>query len=441
MNKDLLNIFINEINQRVKTILNALENNNIDTVKLEIHALKGTSNMMGFTKIGDFIHEIENKLKENGLNNMNKHLIRDFLEVLPQSVLHNDDKILKNIIENHEYNKKKYQIKNTIIPIDINSMYNAINTLTQTYDTTDLKKIREIISNSLREFYNLLTVKIDYILKNIIKEVKNIAQKYNKKVNIEYENDNVKIDKQLAEDIITIIITIIRNAISHGIEIPEERIKKGKNETGSVKIKIDKTEDNISIEIYDDGNGIYNKKLNKLSKEKNIPVEELIFLDGVTSKEKVDSISGRGEGLASIRTLIKSKNGDIRVESEKDKYTKFTINLPYNMITNYYYIFKIEEEYIAFKHNFVYSISKYHKDIQFNNIFNLDSGILINFFDGYTILVSDYVNKVERYMYKLPNSFSNTPYSGWFTYMGKPCLVMDINKIKKVGKHENIKVS
>ncbi len=131
---------------------------------------------------------------------------------------------------------------------------------------------------------------------------------------------------------------MIRNAVEHGLEPTEERIKAGKPETGSIFLEATQLSDGFQIKIADDGAGIdFSKLLNK-ALEKNLvndprtltpkTIKELIFLPGLSTAEKVTEISGRGVGMDVVKTNIESVGGRIEVDSQAGAGTEFTIILP-----------------------------------------------------------------------------------------------------------------
>jgi len=137
-----------------------------------------------------------------------------------------------------------------------------------------------------------------------------------------------------------ILMQLIRNSAVHGIEAPEERKKRGKNETGIVKLTIKRSEDHkhIHIKLYDDGNGLDYKKIAQKALQKNMIKKEdannkdmllkAIFMPGFSTAETETVHGGRGIGLNLVRDRIKEVNGTIKIRSEDGKGTLFLISLP-----------------------------------------------------------------------------------------------------------------
>lgn len=134
------------------------------------------------------------------------------------------------------------------------------------------------------------------------------------------------------------LIHVIRNSVDHGIETPEERVEHNKDEFGTVRLSISDAEENIMIEIADDGRGIDTEKLKQKALDEGFKtaselenddsVMELLFEDYFSTKEEVTELSGRGIGLASVRAEILKMGGSYQVISEWGIGTRFIFSLP-----------------------------------------------------------------------------------------------------------------
>ncbi len=132
----------------------------------------------------------------------------------------------------------------------------------------------------------------------------------------------------------------MRNSIDHGIEPPEERIQKGKPETGQIILSALQEGDRIIVSIEDDGRGIDPEKVKQKAIEKGLitpeqaaqmsdkEAYELIFMPGFSTVDKVSEISGRGVGMDVVANTIHSLRGAIEIESELGKGTRITMKLP-----------------------------------------------------------------------------------------------------------------
>lgn len=170
--------------------------------------------------------------------------------------------------------------------------------------------------------------------------VRDLERETGKKVELEILGAENELDKTIVEELNDPLVHILRNAIDHGIETPEERKAAGKEETGVVTVKAEQQGNNTVIAIEDDGKGLDADKLKKKAIEKKLITEEqaqnmtekeifqLIFIPGFSTARKVTSVSGRGVGMDVVRTNIQKLKGLIDIESSLGNGSTFIIKLP-----------------------------------------------------------------------------------------------------------------
>ena len=170
--------------------------------------------------------------------------------------------------------------------------------------------------------------------------IREVSRKQKKQTKLHVEGKDVLIDKMIVENLYNPMTHLVNNAISHGIEKPEERLKKGKPEDGNIFIKAFIQGNQTVITITDDGAGIDPEKVKQKAIEKNLitwataqslseqEVYELLFHPGFSTKEQADDFAGRGVGMDVVNTDLKKIRGSISTESEVGKGTTFTIRLP-----------------------------------------------------------------------------------------------------------------
>ncbi len=204
-------------------------------------------------------------------------------------------------------------------------------------ETDWLRRIAATIQEGL---ISLRMMSISYLMARLKRSARETARELSKDISIELEGEDTELDKTVAERLAEPLIHLVRNAVGHGIESAAERRSANKPVEGRVRIAAHTEGEYVLIEISDDGKGIDLRKirsqvlkkglmpkrqLQKLSNEKAM---ELIFLPGFTTRDSVDSVSGRGVGLDSVRESISALSGEINVTSEKGKGTSFFLRLP-----------------------------------------------------------------------------------------------------------------
>ncbi len=170
--------------------------------------------------------------------------------------------------------------------------------------------------------------------------VRDLARKLNKKVQLIIEGEDTELDRSILDKLEDPLIHLVRNALDHGIEPPEERIARGKPEVGTIRLFAYHEGDHIVVGIQDDGRGIDPEKVKRKAIEKGLitpeqaaqmsdkEAYELIFLPGFSTADKVSDVSGRGVGMDVVASTIHSLRGSIEIDSELGKGTTILLKLP-----------------------------------------------------------------------------------------------------------------
>lgn len=168
--------------------------------------------------------------------------------------------------------------------------------------------------------------------------VRDTSKLLNKKVDLQLIGEETEIDKTVLESLGDPLVHIIRNAIDHGVETPEERVQSGKPEDGIVEVMAFHEGNYLCIQITDDGKGINPAKLIEKAKSKGIIPQhaqlteqqgiDLIFHPGFSTKDQVSEVSGRGVGMDVVKTNIEALGGEVKVRSKVGQGSCFRIMLP-----------------------------------------------------------------------------------------------------------------
>jgi len=170
--------------------------------------------------------------------------------------------------------------------------------------------------------------------------VRDVAQELGKHVQLVMEGDKTELDRTIIEAIKDPLTHIVRNAIDHGIELPESRVAAGKPETGRLVMRAFHEGGQVNIEIMDDGRGINIAKVKQKAVEKGLVTSEasgrmsdreafnLIFLPGFSTAEKITNVSGRGVGMDVVKTNIEKIGGSVDVLSEMGRGSTIKIKIP-----------------------------------------------------------------------------------------------------------------
>jgi two-component system chemotaxis sensor kinase CheA len=203
-----------------------------------------------------------------------------------------------------------------------------------------IQKINRISSSLQENVMNMRMVPIQMVFSRFPRLIRDLADKLGKKVDLSIEGVETEIDKGMVDDIFDPLIHILRNAIDHGLENPEERRALGKPETGKIVLKAAHEGDSINIEVTDDGKGIDVEKIKSKAVENGFISREnadklsqkellsLIFIPGLSTSQTVSDLSGRGVGMDVVKKKIEEIGGSVGVATVKGKGTKIIIRLP-----------------------------------------------------------------------------------------------------------------
>jgi len=205
-------------------------------------------------------------------------------------------------------------------------------------------QIGQITNELQEEVMRARMLPIEQVFNKFPRLVRDLARNTGKEINFVIKGQETEIDRSVLEEISDPLIHILRNAIDHGIELPNERKKAGKPAQGNIYLCARNEENYIVVEVIDDGRGMDPQKLRQKAirrgfitpeaaeKMSDRDAFELIFLSGFSTAECVSEISGRGVGMDVVRNNIKKINGSVEIESEPGKGTKFIIKLPLTLV-------------------------------------------------------------------------------------------------------------
>ena len=187
---------------------------------------------------------------------------------------------------------------------------------------------------------NMRMVPVETVFNRFPRMIRQLAKDLNKQINLEIIGAETELDRTVIDEIGDPLVHLLRNAIDHGIEMPEERLKKGKPEVGNVVLRAYHSGNHVFIEIEDDGAGINRERVLAKAIDRGVVTEqiaatltdnqvyELIFSSGFSTADKISDISGRGVGLDVVKSTIESLGGTVSIDAEEGKGSLFSIQLP-----------------------------------------------------------------------------------------------------------------
>jgi two-component system chemotaxis sensor kinase CheA len=224
-------------------------------------------------------------------------------------------------------------IMQSMVQQDIKNQFNPDKNLIR-----DIAQFIRITSGLQKTSTSLRMVPIKQTFQRMSRLVRDLAKSSGKIVTVEMVGEDTEIDRNMVDEIYNPLVHMIRNSVDHGLEMPEERLKQGKDENGLIRLKAYHRGGNVVIEIADDGKGLDKEKiLNKALKSGILAngeglstqdIYRLIFLPGLSTAEKVTDVSGRGVGMDVVRGAVEKLRGKIEIGSTYGKGTTFTASFP-----------------------------------------------------------------------------------------------------------------
>lgn len=190
--------------------------------------------------------------------------------------------------------------------------------------------------------------------------VRDLARQGNKEVIFEVRGGDVEMDRALLEGLADPLLHLLRNAVDHGIEGPEERIRSGKSREGKVRLEACKEKDGVVIRVVDDGRGIDPNRVRETAVARGLLSEEkartlsdpellrLLTVPGFSTKTEVSEVSGRGVGMDVVQATVQSLQGTLLIESMPGEGSAITLKLPLTLLLVPVLLVQVAEETYAF---------------------------------------------------------------------------------------------
>ena len=212
----------------------------------------------------------------------------------------------------------------------------------------DIKKLDDLISQLAsitselqRSSTVLRMIPIKQTFQRMSRLVRDLSKNSGKLVNVVTVGEDTEIDRNMVDEIYNPLVHMIRNAVDHGMEMPEDRIQAGKPERGTIRLKAFHRGGNIVIEISDDGRGLNREKIRQKAVKNGLinaadaltdpEVNRLILLPGFSTAEKITDISGRGVGMDVVKQAVEKLRGKMDIQSVEGKGTTFVTGFPLTM--------------------------------------------------------------------------------------------------------------
>jgi two-component system, chemotaxis family, sensor kinase CheA len=202
----------------------------------------------------------------------------------------------------------------------------------------DFSQLHRITSDLQKTAMSMRMVAIKQTFQKMVRLVRDLARKAGKEVDLHMIGEETEIDRRMVDEISDPLIHMVRNAVDHGLEVPEARKAEGKDLKGNIYLRAYHQGGHLFIEIRDDGRGMNREKIYRKALEKGIiranenltdkEIYNLIFLPGFSTADQITEISGRGVGMDVVKKFIDKMRGGVEIDSKPGEGTLFIMKLP-----------------------------------------------------------------------------------------------------------------
>ncbi|MCJ8166653.1 chemotaxis protein CheA [Pontibacter sp. E15-1] len=368
-----------------------------------LHNLKANSKAIGYLHISDVSHKLETafslvRSKELSFSDEVVTVLFDGIDLLGELIsaidkdeekepdpvlLRNLDIIVENLSEStielakvQKYSSSKNLSLSELVYIQIKKLDHLMNLVGELMIDRDriLSLSKELGSNELKAVsshlyritedlqYSVMDarlVNIGSLFNKFPRIVRDIATAEKKEVDLTLSGQDIQIDRNILQIMTDSLLHLVRNAVTHGLELPAERERKGKPRAGKLRMSAQSDRENVLIELTDDGSGMDFKQIKRTAVERQLVTADVakgltdaevlsfLFEPGFSTAREVTEFSGRGVGLDVVKNAIDSIGGRLTVDSEKGRGTTFTMLLPTSIAVKGALLFEVDEIFYA----------------------------------------------------------------------------------------------
>ena len=208
---------------------------------------------------------------------------------------------------------------------------------------SDTLQMSLVIDGLEDEIKRVRMLPLNTITGTFARMVRDLAQSYGKQAVLEITGGDIELDKRVLEQIKDPLIHLLRNAVDHGIEVPEKRLAMGKPASGTITLAVEHSGQDVTISVADDGAGLDLAAIRKAAIRRNIPnasalndpeLVELIYTTGFSANPIITDISGRGVGMDVVRRNVENLHGQINLEWASGQGSRFILTIPTSLTSS-----------------------------------------------------------------------------------------------------------
>ena len=359
---EVIDILLNISEVEKVMVENVYVKNQVDNVTDELGDFKkiekSTQNQIGI--LGN--ETLENKTLINNKNTENKNT--DKKEVAVHKKAHQSVRVELDRLD---------KFMNMVSELVIHRT--RLEQISSNHKLTDLNETLEQVARATSELQELVMkirmLPLEVVFNRFPRMIRDLSKELDKEMELVVEGQETEIDRTVIDEIGEPLLHLLRNAADHGIESRSQRIAKGKNPIGTIKLIAYAEGTKAIIKVEDDGAGLDVERIKEKANEVGIntdgmtdsDVKNLIFAQGFSTNEKVTDISGRGVGMDVVKTKIAALGGTVDAISEIDKGTSFIIRLPLTLQIIQALLVKIGDETMAISLGYIDRVIDYKDEL------------------------------------------------------------------------------
>ncbi len=264
-------------------------------------------------------------------------------------------------------------------------------------DTAQLRSVNSIIEN---EVLAVRLLPASNLFPNLERLMRDLGQSLGKRAKFETFGGEIGLDRKILDGLRDPLMHMVRNALDHGLETPEQRIESGKPEIGTIKLEVQQSGSKIEIILTDDGAGINVERVRQVALAKGLIPEntvlnqaqtlELLFAPGFSTAATITQTSGRGVGMDVVRENIRALNGSIGLQSQAGRGSSFHLRLPATLATSRVLVIQVADTRLAIPTSAIERVAR----VRANELLEQD-GQPAAIFDGRAIRVTELAGLLE----------------------------------------------
>ncbi len=259
-------------------------------------------------------------------------------------------------------------------------------------------------------------IPVELVFQRFTRPVRDLALELGKEVDLKFQGEETELDKNIIDALNDPLLHLVRNALDHGIEAPEDRVAAGKDARATLLLNAFQSGNNIFVEIRDDGRGLNRDAILRRAVERGLvpddsmlPDEEiynLIFHPGFSTAQQVTDVSGRGVGMNVVKKMVQEFKGNIQIHNDPGNGCSFILSFPLTLAIISSILVKVDAEEYAFPLSDVVETIKVNRDdittLQGKDIINL-RGDILPVFQLRTLMGFPYVKLTEEFPVVIAN--------------------------------------